>query len=161
MIDVLRSFQCLSDVNSGGTVFIVCNYLTPRERITNMEKGMIARTPWLEVPYCAVKEIRKIQTGTKVGQDHLGSDRITSLGRINSDRLKVMIITKTFYPYCRLNVFSTNCHNQEKSRNVPPWLGATFTRHFVSLVQVPLGSLRYRCHWSRDHIMDPGEEGKI
>ena len=60
MIDVLRSFQCLSDVNSGGTVFIVCSYLTPRERITNMEKGMIARTPWLEVPYCAVKEIRKI-----------------------------------------------------------------------------------------------------
>ena len=60
MIDVLRSFLCLSDGNSGGTVIIVCSYLTPRERITNMEKGMIARTLWLEVPYCAVKEIRKI-----------------------------------------------------------------------------------------------------
>ena len=26
----------------------------------NMKKGMIPRTPSLEVPYCAVKEIRKI-----------------------------------------------------------------------------------------------------
>ena len=36
-------------------------------------------------------------------------------------------------------------------------------RHFVSLVQVALGSLRYRSHRSMDHIMDPhkGEEGKI
>ncbi|KAK2557307.1 hypothetical protein P5673_020405 [Acropora cervicornis] len=33
----------------------------------------------------------------------------------------------------RLNVFSRNCHNQEKSRNVPPWLGAAFTSHFVLL----------------------------
>ena len=60
MIDVFRSFLCLSDVNSGGTVSIVCNYVTTRERIANTEKGMIARTPWLEVAYCAVKEIRKI-----------------------------------------------------------------------------------------------------
>ena len=31
-----------------------------RERIANMEKGMIARTLRLEVAYCALKEIRKI-----------------------------------------------------------------------------------------------------
>ena len=60
MIDVFRSFLCLSDVNSGGTVSIVCNYVTTWEKIANMKKGMIARTPWLEVAYCAVKEIRKI-----------------------------------------------------------------------------------------------------
>ena len=34
------------------------------------------------------------EAGTKVGPDHLGSDRITSPGRINSDRLKIMKITK-------------------------------------------------------------------
>ena len=54
-------------------------------------------------------------------------------------------------------------YNREKSRKVSPWLGAAFTRHFVLLVQVPRGSLRYRFHRSMDYIMDPhkGEEGKI
>ena len=54
-------------------------------------------------------------------------------------------------------------YNQEKSCNVPPWLGAAFTSHFVLLVQGPLGSLRYRSHRPMDHNMDPhkGEEGKI
>ena len=58
---------------------------------------------------------------SEVVPDHLGSDRNTSPGRINSDRLKNMKITKitkTFYPYCRLNVFSRNCHNQVQSRKV-------------------------------------------
>ena len=67
------------------------------------------------------KKMYCLEAGTKVGPDHLGADRITSPGRNNSDRLKVMKFTKirkTFYPYCRINVFSRNCHNQVQSRKV-------------------------------------------
>ena len=82
----------------------------------------------------------KSRTGSpRIGPDHQsGSDQLGSTK--NYENYK----TKTFKPYFRLNVFSRNYHNQvqqEKSRNVPPWLGAAFTRHFVLLVQVPLGSL--------------------
>ena len=53
------------------------------------------------------------EAGTKVGPDHQsGSHQLGSTKNYENYR------TKTFYPYCRLNVFSRNCHNQVQSRKV-------------------------------------------
>ena len=59
-----------------------------------LKSGIPAKTDEFEFSKLSPFSCFLFQAGTKIGPDHLGSDRITSPGRINSDRLKIMKITK-------------------------------------------------------------------